>query len=290
MRDIRLPQLQLHTRNDIIGWIRDKMPPWVEGAVLGMSGGIDSSVVAALTAKTFKGTDWKLRAYSLPSQINPEADKTDAQIVADMFHIPLETISVTSLAQAAVQLPVLDDALLDKRVMGNLLSRLRAVVLWTLAEKHKCIVMGTGNKDEDYGVGYYTLTGDGLVRLNPIGCLSKRLVRKLGAELGLPERLVNREPTAGLELDQTDFKDLGYTYEFVELVIEARDQGFALEDAINHPQVKAEWIRMRRPAPHTPWAFGSIDAAVIDVLHRHDIALAKAKLVRPEVPSIYLGI
>jgi NH3-dependent NAD+ synthetase len=148
--------------------------------------------------------------------------------------------------------------------------------------------MGTGNKDEDYGVGYYTLTGDGLVHMNPIGFLSKRLVRELGAELGFPPRIVNRTPTAGLEPEQTDEGDLGYAYEFVELVVEGLDQGFALTDIVNHPQLCVSGLLSN--GPKAKW-HNNPDGrlhAVLDVLVRHDIAKAKAALVRPKVPDIVL--
>jgi len=282
MRKILLPKLEAHTFADIIAWIHDTVPPWAEGAVLGMSGGIDSSVVAALTAKAFQGTGLKLRGYALPSQISSLADTTDAGIVAKLCQIPLEVVPIGDLTCSMREvLPGLTD---QPRTAGNATARQRAVILWTLAEMNHSVVMGTGNHDEDYGVGYYTLTGDGLVHMNPIGFLPKRLVRDLGGELGLPERLIRREPTAGLEKDQTDAKDLGYSYEFIELVIEAMDQGFAVGDIIYHRQILVEWERVQKAGSK----FGSVSEAVVDILHRHAIAEAKGTLVRPRVPSIHL--
>ncbi|MBI5698415.1 MAG: NAD(+) synthase, partial [Thaumarchaeota archaeon] len=102
---------------------------------------------------------------------------------------------------------------------GNLMSRIRANVLSTRAATENKTVAGTGNKDEDFSIGYYTLFGDGAVHISPIGALPKRLVRQMASYLGF-SNLANRTPTAGLEPGQTDFRDLGYDYDLVEIVIE----------------------------------------------------------------------
>jgi len=278
MKPILLPKLANNTIDLIEKWILDNMPPYAEGAVLGMSGGIDSSVVAALTCGAFKsGSGLKLRGFGLPTQINSPEDVRDASRIAEQFAIPF---TVVNLAQMVESFEKNFPAELSKYDRGNMIARQRANVLWTLAARYKSIVMGTGNKDEDYGVGYYTLIGDGAVYMNPIGFLSKRLVREVGTKLGLPEDLVKRTPTAGLEVEQTDEKDLGYTYEFVELVIEGINQGFSLNDLVNHPMIEiAAWgvnkFRTRREA-------------IFDILHRHDLAKRKAEYIRPKVPDIKL--
>lgn len=278
MKPILLPKLANNTIDLIEKWILDNMPPYAEGAVLGMSGGIDSSVVAALTCGAFKsGSGLKLRGFGLPTQINSPEDVRDASRIAEQFAIPF---TVVNLAQMVESFEKNFPAELSKYDRGNMIARQRANVLWTLAARYKSIVMGTGNKDEDYGVGYYTLIGDGAVYMNPIGFLSKRLVREVGTKLGLPEDLVKRTPTAGLEVEQTDEKDLGYTYEFVELVIEGIDQGFSLNDLVDHSMIEiAAWgvnkFRTRREA-------------IFDILHRHDLAKRKAEYIRPKVPNIKL--
>jgi NAD+ synthase len=278
MRKILLPKLQIGGPNDTISliqrWIVDTMPAYASGAVLGMSGGIDSTVVAALTQQAFKDRDdLILYGYALPTKLNSPADVEDAQWVADTFKIPFHVIDLDPAVRG------MDNIFprLEAYHRGNMISRTRANVLHTYAAKQNAIVMGTGNRDEDYGVGYYTLLGDGAVEMNPIGFLSKRLVREVGRCFGLPARLVERVPTAGLEANQTDEKDLGYTYAFVELVIEGLDQGFSLRDLTVHPQIRNEM----------PLA-GARDSAIFDILHRHDLALRKAKKVVAKVPDIKL--
>ena len=287
MKSILLPHLANNTIDLIEQWILDNMPPYAEGVVLGMSGGIDSSVVAALTHGAFKsGSGLKLRGFGLPTKINSPDDVRDASRVVGQFAIPFTVVDLAPMVESFEKnLPTE----LSKYDKGNMISRLRANVLWTLAARYKSIVMGTGNKDEDYGVGYYTLLGDGAVYMNPIGFLSKRLVREVGTKLGLPKDLVERTPTAGLELEQTDAKDLGYTYEFVELVIEGIAQGFSLDDLAQHRQIVKEWTYCREQGW---WAnkfpYGTTTEAIFDVLHRHDLAKRKAEYIRPKVPNIKL--
>lgn len=291
MRPILLPQLTDKTLDQIKDWIVTSMPPWAKGAVMGLSGGIDSSVVAALTARAFGshnfnfnktnppvlGWQYRLRAYSLPATYNTEEDSADAKAVAKQFNFSLHTIPLYQTVEA--MLDEMPDVSL--REQGNMISRLRAVMLWTKAGEHSSIVMGTGNRDEDYGVGYYTLTGDGLVHFNPIGFLSKRLVREAAKQLNLPDYIVHRVPTAGLEKGQTDKGDLGYSYEFVELVVEALDQGFSLNEIVLHDQVEHAF-------EDADTRFNSVREGVYDVLHRHEIAKAKAALWVSKVPNIEL--
>jgi len=295
MRNILLPTCELW---DAIArvekFIIETLPSYAEGAVLGMSGGIDSSVVAALTSRAFfdhnkaigHEVEWgaprfpkplKLRGYGLPTNLNTPEDVLDAARVAEMSSIPFTVVDLAPMIEADEKnLPVT----LSKYDRGNMISRHRANVLWTLAAHYRCIVMGTGNKDEDYGVGYYTLLGDGAVYMNPIGCFSKRMVRSLGRALGLPEDLIKRTPTAGLEPNQTDAGDLGYSYEFVELVIEGLAQGFMPKDLVQHPQIQAEFDRGRSVGVH-----GGYQDAVFDVIHRHEIAKKKAAYICPKIPT-----
>jgi NH3-dependent NAD+ synthetase len=108
--------------------------------------------------------------------------------------------------------------------------------------------------------------------------------------MGLPKDLVQRTPTAGLEPGQTDARDLGYPYEFVELVVEGVDQGFSLWDLTRHPQILQfgptlaglrKWVGDSGPRS---------DRAVLDVLHRHDLAKRKASYICPKVPNIKLPL
>ncbi len=199
-----------------------------DGGVVGLSGGIDSTTVAYLCKYAFdrEGSQEKrLQLYGvvMPSKVNHVRDEEDGLGVAKNLGIegivvPIEPIANTFISQ----IPEITSEF-DK---GNLYAESRAVVLSRIAATKNCRVMGTGNQDEDYVLGYFTKRGDGSVDNNILGNLPKRLVRDLARHLGVPENLVNRISTAGLWEGQTDEGELGYTYEQAELIQNGFDQGY----------------------------------------------------------------
>ena len=186
------------------------------GGVVGLSGGIDSSTVAFLAASAFRahneGVDDTRRhlhviGLSLPAGANSREDDECAREVAGILNIDLLVHNIQPLIDCFVE--KMPGVLGDRRHIGNLSSEIRAVILSRHAAARNCLVLGTGNRDEDYCLGYFTKRGDGAVDLSPIGALSKRNVRRLARHLGVPERIVARVPTAGLWEGQTDEGELG---------------------------------------------------------------------------------
>ena len=171
-----------------------------------------------------------------------------------------------------------------------MISRIRANVLSTKAATENKILAGTGNRDEDFGIGYYTLFGDGAVHLSPIAGLPKRLVREMAAFLGLDKKIIYREPTAGLEPGQSDFRDLGYDYDVVELVTEGLEQGFSKEELGKHEQIVTlveNQIKQYKKT-YRKHLFASVDEIIADVLERHRQARRKMKIIHPPTPQITL--
>jgi NAD+ synthase len=109
--------------------------------------------------------------------------------------------------------------------VGNLYSEIRATVLSRFGAAKNLRIMGTGNRDEDYILGYFTKRGDGAVDNNILGNVPKRLVRQLAAYLGAPEDLVNRVPTAGLWPGQTDEGEMGISYAELDDILERLQKG-----------------------------------------------------------------
>jgi NAD+ synthase len=268
------------------------------GCVIGLSGGVDSSTAAALIKTGFdrhnarlakKEQALELVGYILPSRFNPTQDEADAAAVAGYLGIRHELHRIESLVEA-FQLTN-PEAFESRFHKGNLISRIRANVLSTKAATENKILAGTGNRDEDFGIGYYTLFGDGAVHFSPIAGLPKRLVREMAAFLGLNKKIIHREPTAGLEPGQSDFKDLGYDYDVVELITEGLGQGFSKKELCEHEQIL---LLIENQIEHyksiySIEKFGSAESVVDDVLKRHQQAKGKMKIIHPPTPQVTLS-
>jgi NAD+ synthase len=296
MKEIKLPDIDCETVCREIGdFVIDTVKKAkTTGCIVGLSGGVDSSTTAALIKSSFDrhnqaGEDpFELVGYILPSNLNKMEDAKDAQLLAKALAIRSEIHNIEKLV-AAFQITN-PEAFEENYHKGNLISRIRANVLSTKAATEKKLLAGTGNKDEDFGIGYYTLFGDGAVHLSPIAGLSKRLVRKMALFLGVDETIVNRIPTAGLEPGQSDFKDLGYDYDVVEMVTEGIVKGFSRLQLTTHSQV-ADLVENQIERYKS--VFGkpkleTVEKVVDDIFRRHELAANKEKIVHPPTPKISL--
>lgn len=266
------------------------------GGVVGLSGGVDSTCVAALMKRAFDRHNARcpekpleVVGYVLPSHTNDPKDAEDGLKVVARLQIRHEVQSIEPIVQAFTSTN--PEALNHKYHRGNLTSEIRAVILHTKAATENKAVIGTGNRDEDYGVAYYTLFGDGAVHMSPIGNLPKRLVREMATYLGFDD-LAGRVSTAGLEPGQTSFKDLGCDYEFAELVLNGLDQGLQAEELAVHTQVVP--YAQQQMEKYAQWygtpKFASVAALVNEIIRRHEIALLKAEIVNPEIAPITLAL
>jgi len=200
-------------RKKIVSWMRKQVKiAQVKGIVMGLSGGIDSSVVAAL-AKEAVGKN-RLLVLILPvhSQIQ---DLKDAKIVAQKLGIETKIIDLSKIYDNLIK--ILPKA--NKLALANLKPRLRMLTLYYFANKLNYLVCGTGNKSE-LMVGYFTKHGDGATDILPIGNLLKRQVRALAKELGVPKHIITKPPTAGLWPGQTDEGEMELTYNELDDILE----------------------------------------------------------------------
>jgi NAD+ synthase len=203
------------------------------GGVVGLSGGVDSSTVAYLCKYAFDNYNKKnldrLSLYGLimPAKTNNPLDTNDGKKIAENLNIESKVILIDPIAEKFIEsFPLIK----DEFVIGNLYSEIRAILLSRMAAIKNCRVMGTGNKDEDYVLGYFTKRGDGAVDNNILGNLPKRLVKELASYLKVPEGIVYKRPTAGLWVGQTDEGELGYAYDQAELIKNGFDQGFSINE------------------------------------------------------------
>lgn len=212
----------------IVEWItRYSEKSGTNGFVMGVSGGVDSAVVSALCARTgerllviempiHQGSDEVTRAkkhiqWLKDKYPNVESMEVDLSDTYDKLYSSYSSAIIGS----AVHKEQFDFS------MANTRSRLRMTTLYFYAGINKMIVAGTGNKVEDFGIGFYTKYGDGGVDISPIGDLMKSEVRGLACELGLLEELVNAIPTDGLHKDgRTDEDQIGATYDELEWAME----------------------------------------------------------------------
>ena len=296
MKPIKLAKMDCETVANEIGDFVIKTVLDVEGTgcIVGLSGGVDSSTTASLVQRAFKRhnaesqTRLELVGYILPSKINHPDDTQDAEAMAVSLGFRYEVHDIEKIVDAFhLTNPEAFDNKFDK---GNLISRARANVLSTKASTGKKVIAGTGNRDEDFGIGYYTLFGDGAVHISPIAGLPKRLVREMAAYLGIDQRIIKREPTAGLEPGQSDFKDLGYDYDVVELVTEGLVQGLSAAELVVHEQIALLVEQQLRQYQDVfgKAKFQTVEQVVSDVLKRHTQAKNKMKILHPPTPDITL--
>lgn len=262
------------------------------GGVIGLSGGVDSTVTAALAKRAYDyynrqyHGNLELVGYILPSDINDPKDRKDGELVAKELDIRYEVIDIQPAVQAfSVTNP---QSMENNYHKGNLMSETRAVILHQKAATENKSVIGTGNRDEDFALGYYTLFGDGAVHMSPIASLSKRLVGEMAGYLGFSD-IAEKIPSAGLEPHQSDFKDLGYSYDLAELVIEGMSQGFCRNDLYAQHQIVKQ---AEKDIGSYESSYGkkhqSVEAIVDDIISRHKGAQAKASLVSPPYPKVSL--
>ncbi len=189
-----------------------------ELAILGMSGGVDSSVVAYLCAKAL-GPE-SVHALYLKDELSSAEDEEDLRKMAETLGVTLETHDITPMVMA------FRDALgrVDRKALGNIRARCRMIVWYAVSNLRDGLVVGAGNKSE-LMVGYFTKMGDAGVDLLPIGDLYKTQVREMARALGVPEKVIEKTPSAGLWKGHTDEAELGISYDDLDRIL----LGFELE-------------------------------------------------------------
>lgn len=195
----------------LVFWIKDKvLAAGCKGVVLGMSGGVDSSVLAVLCHRAFPKNTLGLIMPCYSSQ----QDEEHAQAVASLFSIPTKKVKLDTVFDTL--LGALSGGKVGSAGGGvaeaNLKARLRMLTLYYSANQLQHMVAGSGNRSE-LSVGYFTKYGDGGVDMLPLGNLVKVEVRELARYLGIPQQIIDKPPSAGLWQGQTDEGEMGLTYE-----------------------------------------------------------------------------
>lgn len=203
---------------------------WASGAkgvVVGISGGIDSAVAAAVAVKAL-GPEHVLGVH-LPSASSRPLDHADAGELCSRFGIELLTIPLDGVVAAAFADPYLTDSLV---LRGNYTARLRMATLYNIAAARNCLVCGTSNKTE-YMIGYSTKWGDSAADIQPLLHLWKKDVYAVAEELDIPRSIIEKTPSAGFWEGQSDEEELGFSYQELDAaLISLKEHEFVPQNAL----------------------------------------------------------
>lgn len=183
-----------------------------EKAVIGVSGGVDSALSCVLTARALGPEN--VLALFLPYVTTSAESQQHAQAIIESTGVKSETLPITPMVE-----PLLTNIPEDEQVRrGNIMARMRMIVLYDRSVSFNGLVIGTGNKTEIL-LGYTTLYGDSACAINPLGDLYKTQVRQLARALTIPAEIIEKPPSADLWSGQTDEGELGFTYEEVDRLL-----------------------------------------------------------------------
>lgn len=181
-----------------------------EKAIIGISGGLDSAVVASLCVKALGKEN--VIGIMLPYKI--QKDIQDSMGLCEKLNILYYTIDIAPMADAYKH-PFYNP---DKVRLGNLMARCRMITLYDVSAVHKGLVVGTSNKTE-LMMGYFTLHGDGACALEPIGHLYKSQIKEIAVALDIPKSIIEKAPSAGLWEGQTDEQEMNITYDMLDTIL-----------------------------------------------------------------------
>lgn len=230
-------------------WIREKFrEAGAERAVLGISGGIDSALLAALLAKTL-GAD-NVTGIIMPCHSMP-VDEEYARLLAKAIGIKTVKAELSPVYDAMVSTLEQGGVKPDGLASANIKPRLRMAALYSIAQQQGALVCGGGNKDE-ITLGYFTKYGDSGVDLLPLADLLKGEVWATAEYLGVPREIIDRPPTAGLWEGQTDESEMGLTYKELDAYIATGDAPEAVKEKVENAKRRSAHKKLFPPMAKLP--------------------------------------
>ena len=210
-----IPKLDVKkTKDDIVEFVQNKVSEAnADGLVVGLSGGIDSTLAAFLACEAVGKEN--VFGIVMPSTTTPTEDKLHGTAIAQLLGINYKEIAIDSILNEFLSVTQLEE---DKLSIGNLKARIRMSIIYFYANSKNYLVSGTGNKSEIL-IGYFTKHGDGACDIEPIGDLYKTDVYQLAKYLEIPQEIIDKPPRAGLWNNQTDEDEIGMTYELLDKIL-----------------------------------------------------------------------
>jgi NAD+ synthase len=236
-----------YTIDNLVWWIRHKIGQAnAKGAVVGVSGGIDSAVVSALCKKAFPDNSLGL---IMPCNSIPE-DRRYAEMVCDAIGLDYKVMDLSETFNLMMKTAKSGEVVGNHShplVGGNLKARLRMATLYLAAQERGYLVVGTDNAPESV-TGYFTKYGDGGVDILPISSLLKRQVRELARYLNIPEPIIAKPPSAGLYEGQTDESEMGIRYDDIDDYIAGYEIPEEVRNRIQEMEARSEHKREMPPS------------------------------------------
>ena len=210
-----IPKIDVEkTKNNITEFVQNKVSEAnADGLVVGLSGGIDSTVAAFLACEAVGKEN--VFGVVLPSTTTPTEDKLHGTTIAQLLGINYKEMAIDSILNEFLSVAQLEEDIL---AIGNLKARIRMSIIYFYANSKNYLVSGTGNKSEIL-IGYFTKHGDGACDIEPIGDLYKTDVYQLAKYLEIPQEIIDKPPRAGLWNNQTDEDEIGMTYELLDKIL-----------------------------------------------------------------------
>lgn len=228
--------------NEAVEWIRSIVNnAGAKGVIFGLSGGIDSAVVAALSKKAFPDNSF---GVIMPCYSNP-VDEEHAQLVAEAIGLETKTVVLDNAFDVMKATLGVKESY-PRLAVANIKARLRMITVYYYAGLKNYLVAGTGNRDE-LTIGYFTKHGDGGVDLMPLASFVKGEVVELAQRLGVPEIVITKPPTAGLWENQTDEQEMGMSYAELDNYILTGEAEEHIKNRVESMYRRSE--HKRAPAP-----------------------------------------
>ncbi len=234
----------------LVGWIKEQVKEAnAQGTVFGLSGGVDSAVVAALCKRAYpeQSLGVIMPCYSEPM------DEEHALLVADRLGVTLQTILLDDVFELLLQKFGQDRKVEHKDLsVANIKPRLRMTCLYYFAARHNYLVVGSSNRSE-LEVGYFTKHGDGAVDIMPLAGLTKGQVTEMASKLGIPREIFKKTPSGGLWPGQTDEGEMGVTYKQLDNFILTGQGEEKVRETVERMNKKSEHKRKLPPVPRFPF-------------------------------------